>query len=152
MFFAFYSPVFTRMEFISPTASTSALNQAPTGNGTPNLARPKRSRKNRPCDRCRKSKLGCRIDASGPPCAQCAESDRPCTFEAAPPPRPPPKRARSETETDGVEEYVPMPKASPIAPAQGLPVQHPTGVRTFDDLGSSFDPHGMSNRRSAELM
>jgi len=47
-----------------------------------------RSRKNRPCDRCRRAKSRCVIIASGPPCKLCNESSRQCTFDYAPPPRP----------------------------------------------------------------
>lgn len=42
--------------------------------------RPTRSRKDRPCDRCRKQKQTCQILTRGQPCVLCAKTGKPCTF------------------------------------------------------------------------
>ncbi|KAJ7706424.1 hypothetical protein B0H17DRAFT_628842 [Mycena rosella] len=58
------------------------------------LSRPFRSRKNRPCDGCRRAKSRCAIPQSGPPCVECQQMNKECTFDQLPPerkkPRPPP--------------------------------------------------------------
>ena len=53
----------------------------------PTQGRARRSRKDRPCDLCRKGKSRCSIGPSGPPCTQCLETGKRCTFDAAPPVR-----------------------------------------------------------------
>ncbi|TIA92081.1 hypothetical protein E3P81_01670 [Wallemia ichthyophaga] len=47
-------------------------------------ARPFRSRKQRPCDLCRRSKTRCFITESGPPCNECKQTNKSCTFQEAP--------------------------------------------------------------------
>ncbi|KAK4689305.1 hypothetical protein P7C73_g793, partial [Tremellales sp. Uapishka_1] len=69
--------------------------------------RPPRSRKQRPCDPCRRGKNRCTITASGPPCAQCTETKKQCTFDLAPPPRKVPVRP-----IDDAEEAGPSPSRS----------------------------------------
>ncbi|THH04722.1 hypothetical protein EW145_g5306 [Phellinidium pouzarii] len=49
--------------------------------------RPFRSRKNRPCDSCRRTKTRCTIGAVGPPCFECVQTKKNCTFEEGPPAR-----------------------------------------------------------------
>ncbi|WVQ67976.1 uncharacterized protein L199_006181 [Kwoniella botswanensis] len=68
--------------------------------------RPARSRKNRPCDACRRRKTRCLITAIGPPCSLCADAKRECTFNFAPPARRPRQSiqpASSENETGEAE-------------------------------------------------
>nr|XP_019007019.1 uncharacterized protein I203_00615 [Kwoniella mangroviensis CBS 8507]OCF70480.1 hypothetical protein I203_00615 [Kwoniella mangroviensis CBS 8507] len=68
--------------------------------------RPARSRKNRPCDACRRRKTRCLITAIGPPCSLCADAKRKCTFNFAPPARKPRQSIRpasSENETGEAE-------------------------------------------------
>ncbi|KAI5124356.1 hypothetical protein M0805_008963 [Coniferiporia weirii] len=49
--------------------------------------RPFRSRKNRPCDSCRRTKTRCTIGPGGPPCFECVQTKKNCTFEEGPPAR-----------------------------------------------------------------
>ncbi|WVW83573.1 hypothetical protein I302_105594 [Kwoniella bestiolae CBS 10118] len=68
--------------------------------------RPARSRKNRPCDSCRRRKTRCLITAIGPPCSLCADAKRECTFNFAPPARKPRQSAQppsGEEDIDGPE-------------------------------------------------
>ncbi|GAA5979016.1 hypothetical protein JCM5350_004207 [Sporobolomyces pararoseus] len=51
-------------------------------------ARPLRSKKQRPCDRCRQRKSRCAIAQIGQPCTECSQTDNPCTFLLPPPARP----------------------------------------------------------------
>ncbi|WWC70502.1 uncharacterized protein I206_104453 [Kwoniella pini CBS 10737] len=77
-------------------------------NGVSNDAggRPPRSRKNRPCDSCRRRKTRCYIASSGPPCSLCAEGKRECTFNLAPPARKPRQLARPpSSEFDGIDNH-----------------------------------------------
>ncbi|KAJ7431794.1 hypothetical protein B0H11DRAFT_2128456 [Mycena galericulata] len=50
------------------------------------LSRPFRSRKNRPCDACRKAKSRCAIYMK-PPCVECQQMNKQCTFDELPPER-----------------------------------------------------------------
>ncbi|KAJ7932633.1 hypothetical protein B0H13DRAFT_1956283 [Mycena leptocephala] len=59
------------------------------------LSRPFRSRKNRPCDGCRKAKSRCAIPQSGPPCVECQQMNKQCTFDELPPERKKPKASSS---------------------------------------------------------
>ncbi|KAJ7783536.1 hypothetical protein DFH07DRAFT_190405 [Mycena maculata] len=51
------------------------------------LSRPFRSRKNRPCDGCRRAKSRCAIPQGGPPCVECQQMNKQCTFDELPPER-----------------------------------------------------------------
>jgi hypothetical protein len=75
---------------------SSKADRTGSSTGAIGVARPPRSRKNRPCDRCRKSKSRCAIGASGPPCSQCSETRKDCTFELAPPVRKPRLQSTAE--------------------------------------------------------
>jgi hypothetical protein len=46
--------------------------------------RAKRSRKDRPCDHCRRLKHACKIIARGEPCDNCVRGQRACTFDGPP--------------------------------------------------------------------
>ncbi|KAJ6509303.1 hypothetical protein C8R47DRAFT_965646, partial [Mycena vitilis] len=59
------------------------------------LSRPFRSRKNRPCDGCRRAKSRCAIPQSGPPCVECQQMNKQCTFDELPPERKKPKAPSS---------------------------------------------------------
>ncbi|KAK0220012.1 hypothetical protein IW262DRAFT_1272670 [Armillaria fumosa] len=48
------------------------------------LARPFRSRKNRPCDGCRRAKTRCAITEVGTPCVECQHTRKKCTFDELP--------------------------------------------------------------------
>ncbi|KAJ6627157.1 hypothetical protein B0H10DRAFT_422538 [Mycena sp. CBHHK59/15] len=61
------------------------------------LSRPFRSRKNRPCDGCRRAKSRCAIPQSGPPCVECQQMGKQCTFDELPPERKKPKPPTSPT-------------------------------------------------------
>lgn len=61
-----------------------ASNSSP--NCIPGSPRPYRSKRRRPCDRCRHRKLGCRIDHE-PPCERCKAARVDCTFVLAVEPR-----------------------------------------------------------------
>ncbi|KIY43296.1 hypothetical protein FISHEDRAFT_62807 [Fistulina hepatica ATCC 64428] len=60
---------------------------APSVPSPPTLSRPFRSRKNRPCDACRRAKTRCAIPAIGPPCVECQQTRKQCTFDQLPPER-----------------------------------------------------------------
>ncbi|WRT69218.1 uncharacterized protein IL334_006202 [Kwoniella shivajii] len=78
---------------ISPTAPSQ----------TTEGGRPLRSRKNRPCDSCRKGKSRCSIGPQGPPCTHCSETNKSCTFDLAPPPRKP-RQSRPDTGTESPDD------------------------------------------------
>ncbi|KAJ7169652.1 hypothetical protein C8R46DRAFT_896215 [Mycena filopes] len=62
------------------------------------LSRPFRSRKNRPCDGCRRAKSRCAIPSLGPPCVECQQMNKQCTFDELPPERKKPKTPSSPTD------------------------------------------------------
>ncbi|KAL1696073.1 hypothetical protein GGG16DRAFT_44445 [Schizophyllum commune] len=73
-------------------ASTTSKANQPSGSdhglpSPPTLSRPFRSRKNRPCDACRRAKTRCAIPAAGPPCVECQQTRKQCTFDQLPPER-----------------------------------------------------------------
>ncbi|KAJ7655051.1 hypothetical protein DFH06DRAFT_488965 [Mycena polygramma] len=72
-------------------------SQPPSDSGSPQvqLSRPFRSRKNRPCDGCRRAKSRCAIPQSGPPCVECQQMNKQCTFDELPPERKKPKAPSS---------------------------------------------------------
>jgi hypothetical protein len=132
--------------------------------------RPPRSRKNRPCDRCRRSKSRCAIGPSGPPCKPCDDGGKQCTFDYAPPPRPARADTRENTVSSALDDRLGSPSsgraASVLSPhvakrrridgGEGRTESYRTGrmhtavsdsrtttVPSFDHLVSSrFDPHG----------
>ncbi|KAK7064416.1 Zn(2)-C6 fungal-type domain-containing protein [Favolaschia claudopus] len=61
------------------------------GSSQVQLSRPFRSRKNRPCDGCRRAKSRCAIPQAGPPCVECQQMNKQCTFDELPPERKKPK-------------------------------------------------------------
>lgn len=98
---------------IAPAGTSFAIPPPPTSfvrESSTSAGRPPRSRRSRPCDRCRRAKARCTIDASGPPCLLCAEGGRPCTFDAAPPPRKP--RASTNAPSEDPHEEVSSPRGS----------------------------------------
>lgn len=80
---------------VSPNEGSGALRTA----SQPPQGRPPRSRKDRPCDNCRRSKSRCFIHQHGFPCSKCNDTGRACTFEKSPPKRP--VRLRSPDEDTG---------------------------------------------------
>ncbi|KAF7339845.1 Zn(2)-C6 fungal-type domain-containing protein [Mycena venus] len=68
-----------------------------TGSTPVQLSRPFRSRKNRPCDGCRRAKSRCAIPQAGPPCVECQQMNKQCTFDELPPERKKPKAPASPT-------------------------------------------------------
>lgn len=130
-------------------------------------SRPHRSRKNRPCDYCRRSKSRCAIGPAGPPCTLCNDSGRKCTFDHAPPPRParvvPPTDTGSSIHDDLVDSPHMFGSSSGGSPVRKRPREDgdigsnsrigagPThgldlltsAVPSFDHLANSkYDPHG----------
>lgn len=62
-----------------------SLPAVPTGELFTNRSiRPQRSRKDRPCDACRKAKHTCQILVRGEPCRRCARTGKTCAFDAPP--------------------------------------------------------------------
>nr|XP_018263391.1 uncharacterized protein I303_04885 [Kwoniella dejecticola CBS 10117]OBR85549.1 hypothetical protein I303_04885 [Kwoniella dejecticola CBS 10117] len=85
---------------LAPLINQDAANHPTADQG----GRPPRSRKNRPCDSCRRRKTRCLITSFGPPCSLCAEGKRPCTFELAPPARKPRQSVPpNSSEVDGAD-------------------------------------------------
>ncbi|KAJ7139897.1 hypothetical protein C8R44DRAFT_765699 [Mycena epipterygia] len=74
-------------------------SQPPSDGGSTQvqLSRPFRSRKNRPCDGCRRAKSRCAIPQSGPPCVECQQMNKQCTFDELPPERKKPKLSSPTT-------------------------------------------------------
>ena len=128
-----------------------------------------RSRKARPCDRCRRSKHRCDIGVEGPPCVHCTLSQKECTFELRPPPRPsrapthqtssppsPPWRANgSQPPSESLAGPAKRPRIDQPAdqwaiptssPAPGLPGRGPYMFRSdatsTDDITQLYDPFG----------
>lgn len=89
--------------------------------------RPRRSRKDRPCDRCRRSKRSCHITVRGQACEHCRKAGRECSFIAPPLNR---HRQRS-TSPDGdarphdVSPHRAAPSTSTGASASGSTVSAP---------------------------
>ncbi|KAF9005834.1 hypothetical protein BDZ89DRAFT_1079915 [Hymenopellis radicata] len=88
---------------LSPTNGTNGTSGS--AKSTPNddpppvtLARPFRSRKNRPCDGCRRAKTRCAIVAVGTPCVECQHTRKKCTFDELPRQRKKPAAASSSTD------------------------------------------------------
>lgn len=88
-----------------PVDSTSiAVTAAPDDAGpstappTQTTARPFRSRKQRPCDACRKKKSRCAILQHGSPCVECQQTGRLCTFIEQPAERKPRDKVASPSE------------------------------------------------------
>ncbi|KAH8824377.1 hypothetical protein DL96DRAFT_1712657 [Flagelloscypha sp. PMI_526] len=92
----------------SSTSSANALTPPPT------LSRPFRSRKNRPCDACRRAKTRCAIPDVGPPCVECQQTRKQCTFDELPPERKKAKPPASQPPTSPVE-YIELPSTSRLA-------------------------------------
>ncbi|KAJ6519595.1 hypothetical protein C8R45DRAFT_27475 [Mycena sanguinolenta] len=79
-----------------PSETGSQLGSGMTS-GSVQLSRPFRSRKNRPCDGCRRAKSRCAIPQAGPPCVECQQMNKQCTFDELPPERKKPKGPESPT-------------------------------------------------------
>nr|XP_019043060.1 hypothetical protein I302_08771 [Kwoniella bestiolae CBS 10118]OCF21990.1 hypothetical protein I302_08771 [Kwoniella bestiolae CBS 10118] len=67
----------------SPNSATSSGRKDKARDNINNL-RPVRSRKDRPCDYCRRLKHTCRILVRGQACTNCARTKRACTFDEPP--------------------------------------------------------------------
>lgn len=112
----------------------------------PSRGRLPRSRKTRPCDRCRRAKTRCTINADGPPCSQCRDTARPCTFELPSVPRPTPASLRSEDPLSDYSTEDPEPSAKrtryedqEIGSSQSAPEPR----NGFDSLSSDkYEAHG----------
>ncbi|KAJ7786073.1 hypothetical protein B0H16DRAFT_1489069 [Mycena metata] len=88
------------------------------------LSRPFRSRKNRPCDGCRRAKSRCAIPQSGPPCVECQQMNKQCTFDELPPERKKPKPSSpttniASTSSHFVETPNPVKVKRPRSPDEG---------------------------------
>ncbi|KAJ7492847.1 hypothetical protein FB451DRAFT_1219777 [Mycena latifolia] len=90
------------------------------------LSRPFRSRKNRPCDGCRRAKSRCAIPQSGPPCVECQQMNKECRFDELPPerkkPKPPPSPATNVASTSShltIDSPSPVTVKRPRSPDDG---------------------------------
>ncbi|KAF8910703.1 hypothetical protein CPB85DRAFT_676166 [Mucidula mucida] len=79
-------PSHLRTNGASPTNKTSGSAKSTPNDDPPpvTLARPFRSRKNRPCDGCRRAKTRCAIVVVGTPCVECQHTRKKCTFDELP--------------------------------------------------------------------
>ncbi|KAK7463624.1 hypothetical protein VKT23_006966 [Stygiomarasmius scandens] len=68
----------------SSKADSSSISQRGESPPPVTLARPFRSRKNRPCDGCRRAKTRCAILEVGTPCVECQHTRKKCTFDEQP--------------------------------------------------------------------
>ncbi|WVQ70403.1 uncharacterized protein L199_008630 [Kwoniella botswanensis] len=87
-----------------PPPSAKTLSSSPSV--TLNNLRPVRSRKDRPCDYCRRLKHTCRILVRGQACTNCARTKRACTFEDPPRKRhakPPTQLAEQQSDVTEVQ-------------------------------------------------
>lgn len=78
--------------------------------------RPKRSRKDRPCDHCRRLKHTCNITVRGSRCANCVKGNRDCTFTG-------PSVARHVPRTEPLlpwPDELPVAESPPAASSAGL--------------------------------
>ncbi|GAA5854884.1 hypothetical protein JCM8547_004109 [Rhodosporidiobolus lusitaniae] len=106
-----------------PVASTSPAPPVDTADGgaaQPSEAgRAKRSRRDRPCDLCRRQKHQCIIPVKGEPCKTCRTRNRPCTFDAPPVVRirkPKPDAPEAESQPP-IRESSTFSSDSPFSPA-----------------------------------
>jgi hypothetical protein len=91
-----------------------------------------KSRKDRPCDHCRRLKHSCKIVIRGEPCTNCLKGRRECTFD-----KPAPKRTRTSSPS--------LPPATQASCTPFQPVFHATGnieapalFRDWPDFNTSF--------------
>lgn len=145
--------------FVTPSTPTSSVRSTTVAAG-----RPPRSRRNRPCDHCRRVKTRCTVDEHGPPCLQCSKTERECTFDAAPParrprasisapydgihrgslsPGPSTRHGRSSISSDSPSRRrrSQSPRFQSSAPAYRTPVamSRPSAIRPLDTEASLFD-------------
>ncbi|WVR05522.1 hypothetical protein IAU60_002540 [Kwoniella sp. DSM 27419] len=117
--------------------------------------RPHRSRKNRPCDPCRRRKTRCLISAAGPPCSLCAEAERQCTFSLAPPLRKPRQSVASDLShingdlDNDVGENAEDEERTPRSASTGV-VDGGKRRRSYDTLGR--EPNHWRRRRETTAL
>ncbi|GAA6005375.1 hypothetical protein JCM10207_002958 [Rhodosporidiobolus poonsookiae] len=102
---------------------------APSGSGVGDGAtgtRPFRSKKQRPCDACRKRKNRCAIPVDGQPCTECQQTKRPCTFLL-----PPPTRPKKESFSPTIP--VAVPPVSSTFPSTSAPPSFPASSPENDE-------------------
>ncbi|ORY84141.1 fungal-specific transcription factor domain-domain-containing protein [Leucosporidium creatinivorum] len=121
-------------------SSASLVGPAATG-------RARRSRKDRPCDACRKNKHSCIRPSKEQPCVSCAARERPCTFEMGPT-----KRVRKETVKEGSEGPSSNVGANTSAapPAFPAPLPPPAPPRSFNNSNAA-EPSVFQLLRSIRL-
>nr|GAT47885.1 predicted protein [Mycena chlorophos] len=143
---------------------------SPPGHEGIQLSRPFRSRRQRPCDSCRKAKSRCAIPQAGPPCLECLQTGKKCTFEESPPERkkqpkpaspvpgpssvpldaPPPKLKRARSPDDG----------SAALQALSYAASKEKRLRTGDaeplsldlSIGEGLDPHAITTLLTDDLL
>ncbi|KAG9252292.1 fungal-specific transcription factor domain-containing protein [Emericellopsis atlantica] len=87
-------------------------------------SRPYRSKSQRPCDRCRRRKTVCLIQAEGSSCQSCLKAQQPCAFEM-----PPTKRQRRTLDTQKRIETRDEQHGPGVASAEGVALHDtPTGL------------------------
>ena len=73
-------PAFSAAIAGDPGGSLASTSLSSTSTQAIGTGRPFRSRKQRPCDSCRKKKSRCAILQQGSPCVECQQTGRTCTF------------------------------------------------------------------------
>ncbi|GAA5924328.1 Dal81p [Sporobolomyces koalae] len=147
-----------RSRDISPGLAVVGADPAmPVVSSAPAPARPPRSKKTRPCDRCRHRKSRCAIARLGEPCSECAQTGNPCTFDLPPPARPKKEAISEPSYLDAPPQPLPDPPSQPaslsVEPGSSLhrakrpryettPTREPNEPVAFslDDLPSDTEP------------
>ncbi|KAJ7042475.1 hypothetical protein C8F04DRAFT_1076032 [Mycena alexandri] len=137
------------------------------------LSRPFRSRKNRPCDGCRRAKSRCAIPQSGPPCVECQQMNKQCTFDELPPERKKPKPSSpttniASTSSHFVETPNPVKVKRPRSPDEGSAALQALSYAAAQEkrlrigeaepmsldlsIGPSLDPHFLTTLLTDDLL
>ncbi|GAA5960316.1 hypothetical protein JCM3765_007471 [Sporobolomyces pararoseus] len=108
-------------------------------------ARPLRSKKQRPCDRCRQRKSRCAIAQIGQPCSECHQTGNPCTFLL-----PPPARPKKDIGPSILDPPPPPSPALPL-PAPNPPSQNLSSPPLFPSNQSASTSQERSNNEPRAL-
>ncbi|GAA5894950.1 Zn(II)2Cys6 transcription factor [Sporobolomyces salmoneus] len=101
-------------------------------------ARPLRSKKQRPCDRCRQRKSRCAIETFGKPCTECLQTGNACTFLLPPPVRP--KKEAVPSILDAPPPPIPLISPRLVVAPSPSPTAAVTGGDTFTQERPSKRP------------
>ncbi|KAI5481404.1 hypothetical protein MNV49_004160 [Pseudohyphozyma bogoriensis] len=97
---------------------------------TGTFSRAFRSRRQRPCDGCRKAKTRCAIEVAGQPCMECLQTKRECTFV-----EPPPARKRNLGDSNFKEINPARTATLPLIPQK----RAPEDASPASSLGAALD-------------